>query len=70
MTFHFKPRPDGFPGRILRVSPDILPKGSVRLTAVEIDGRPYSAFDADSLSIQLPDSRQDLRVKATVTPVK
>jgi hypothetical protein len=70
MTLYFKPRPDGFPGRILRVAPDILPKGSVRLTAVEIDGRPHAAFDADGLSIQLPDSRQDVRVKATLTPVK
>jgi mannose/cellobiose epimerase-like protein (N-acyl-D-glucosamine 2-epimerase family) len=70
MCLYFKPRPDGFPGRILRVAPDILPKGSVRLTAVEIDGRPYTAFDADALSVQLPDSRQDVRVKVTLTPVK
>jgi anti-anti-sigma factor len=27
MCLYFKPRPDGFPGRILRVAPDILPKG-------------------------------------------
>ncbi|WP_291993011.1 AGE family epimerase/isomerase [Candidatus Accumulibacter sp. ACC003] len=70
MCLYFKPRPDGFPDRILRVAPDILPKGSVRLTAVEIDGRPYTAFDADNLSVQLPDSRQDVRVKVTLTPVK
>lgn len=69
MSFYFKPRPDGFTRRILRVAPDILPKGSIRLTAVEIDGRPYSNFDPEELSIQLPDSRQDLRVKATITPV-
>lgn len=70
MCLYFKPRPDGFPGRVLRVAPDILPKGSVRLTAVEVDGRPYAAFDADALSVQLPDSRQDVRVKVTLTPVK
>ena len=30
MTLYFKPRPDGFPGRILRVAPDILPEGRQR----------------------------------------
>ncbi len=32
---------------ILRVSPDILPPGSIRIGEVEVDGEPYADFDAD-----------------------
>jgi len=70
MDFYFRPRPEGFPRRVLRVAPDILPAGSVELTAVEIDGRPYSDFDRNRMFIQLPESRQDLRVRVTLAPVR
>lgn len=70
MDFHFKPRPDGFKDRLLYVSPDILPPGSVRLTAVTLDGQPYHEFDADKLVIRLPASAGSLKVKATLTPVQ
>ena len=71
LDLYFKPRPDGFgENRTLLVSPDILPKGSVKLEQVWIDDAPYSDFDADALSINLPDSEQDLRVKARVVPTK
>jgi len=70
MDFYFKPRPDGFKNRILRVSPDILPPGRVRLTAVEIDGKPYSNFDPAALTVKLPESKTDIRVKVTLTPVR
>ncbi len=68
MDFHFKPKVNGFADRVLRVQPDLLPPGSVKLTRVEIDGREYKNFDADQLLIHLPDSESDLRVKATVSP--
>jgi mannose/cellobiose epimerase-like protein (N-acyl-D-glucosamine 2-epimerase family) len=70
MDFYFKPRPDGFTDRILRVSPDILPAGRVRLSAVEIDGKPYTGFDADALTVKLPDAQSSLKVKVTITPCK
>jgi hypothetical protein len=69
MHFYFKPKPGGFKDNILRVSPDILPRGSVRLTAVEIDGKPYDTFNADELFVTLPVSDRDLKVKVTITPV-
>ena len=37
MDFYFKPHPDGFENRILRVAPDILPVGSIRIADVWID---------------------------------
>jgi mannose/cellobiose epimerase-like protein (N-acyl-D-glucosamine 2-epimerase family) len=70
MDFYFKPQPQGFKDRILRVSPDLLPKGSIKLTAVTVDDKPYRDFDADALTVKLPDSKQSVRVKATITPVK
>lgn len=69
MNFYFKPKPGGFKDNILRVSPDILPKGSVRLTAVEIDGKPHDNFNADELYVKLPAADRDLKVKVTITPV-
>lgn len=69
MSLYFKPKPGGFKDNILRVSPDILPKGSVKLTAVEIDGKPYTNFNADELFVWLPAADKDLKVKVTITPV-
>jgi hypothetical protein len=68
MDFYFKPLPGAFPGNVLRVSPDILPPGSVKLTAVWIDDKPYQAFDADALTVHLPDTRDQVRVKVQITP--
>lgn len=70
MAFYFKPKADGFRDRILRVAPDILPPGSVRLTAVEIDGAPYPHFDPEALTVRLPASASALRVKATISPAR
>lgn len=68
MDFHFKPKPGGFKENILRVSPDILPPGSIRLEAVWIDGQPYNDFDPDTLIVKLPPSDKDLRVRVRVAP--
>jgi mannose/cellobiose epimerase-like protein (N-acyl-D-glucosamine 2-epimerase family) len=70
MDFYFKPRPKGFKDNILRVAPDIMPPGRVKLTAVEIDGKPYEDYSADELTVNLPDSDSPVRVKVTITPVK
>lgn len=70
MVFHFKPKPGGFADGILRVAPDLLPPGRVKLTSVEIDSAPYSDFDADAMEVRLPRSDRDLRVRVTLTPVK
>jgi mannose/cellobiose epimerase-like protein (N-acyl-D-glucosamine 2-epimerase family) len=68
MDFHFKPMPKALPGNILRVSPDILPPGSVKLAAVWIDGEPYSEFDQDALTVTLPDTQQQVRVRVRIEP--
>ena len=50
------------------MSPDLLPPGSVRLTEVEIDGKPHEAFDATALTVELPPSDERLTVKVTLEP--
>ncbi|MER5811734.1 AGE family epimerase/isomerase [Streptomyces sp. NPDC002033] len=69
MDFHFQPDPAGLPDRILRVSPDLLPPGSVRIASVEIDEKPYEEFDADELTVHLPDVQGRVKVKVRLRPV-
>jgi hypothetical protein len=68
LDLYFKPYPNGFKNNILRVSPDILPKGSIRIGQVEIDGAPYRNFDPKRLTVTLPDTQQQVRVKVQVVP--
>ncbi|MGK7873984.1 MAG: AGE family epimerase/isomerase [Xenococcaceae cyanobacterium] len=70
MDFYFKPRPDGFKDRILRVQPDILPPGSVRLETVWIEDKLYTDFDPAALTVKLPDATEALRVKVHIVPVE
>ncbi len=68
LSLWFRPCPDGFPDRVLRVAPDALPPGMVRLDWVEVDGRPYSAFDPEGLTVKLPDSERPVTVRAHLAP--
>jgi mannose/cellobiose epimerase-like protein (N-acyl-D-glucosamine 2-epimerase family) len=68
MDFHFKPKPGGFADGILRVQPDILPKGSIRIDEVWIDGHSYDDFDADGLTVKLPEGHGDIKVRVRIAP--
>lgn len=68
LDLFFNPLPNGFKNRVLHVSPDMLPKGSIEITACEIDGIDYVNFDAKELSVTLPESHDRIKVKVTVTP--
>jgi len=68
LDLHFKPMPNGFKDRVLRVEPDILPKGSLKISKCEIDGKEYTSFDADGLTVKLPETDQRVHVKVTVSP--
>ena len=69
LDLFFKPLPNGFKNRELRVEPDILPKGSIKITKCEIDGQDYKNFDAEALTVKLPESDKRLKVKVTVATV-
>jgi mannose/cellobiose epimerase-like protein (N-acyl-D-glucosamine 2-epimerase family) len=66
----FRPRAGGFPDRVLRVAPDALPPGRVRLGGVEIDGERYLAFDPVEMTVDLPYTAGDLTVRARLVPTE
>jgi len=69
MDFYFKPYPTNFKDNIMHVEPDILPPGSISIGSVEIDGVPYTDFDATALTVKLPQTDQRVKVKVTIVPV-
>ena len=68
LELYFKPIPGGFKDNILRVAPDILPQGSVFIERVWVDGSDYYEFDADRLTVKLPESKKRLQVKVRLMP--
>jgi mannose/cellobiose epimerase-like protein (N-acyl-D-glucosamine 2-epimerase family) len=58
MELHFKPKASSFPDGILRVAPDLLPPGRVKLSNVWIDGKPYADFDKEKLTVRLPEGKE------------
>jgi mannose/cellobiose epimerase-like protein (N-acyl-D-glucosamine 2-epimerase family) len=68
LELYFKPYPNGFRRNILRVSPDILPPGSIRLGEVWADGEKYPHFDADGLTVRVPDSKEAVQIKVRIEP--
>jgi mannose/cellobiose epimerase-like protein (N-acyl-D-glucosamine 2-epimerase family) len=69
MDLYFKPYPGGFKDGILRVSPDILPPNRIRISHCEIDGKPYENFDAEGLTVTLPESNERMKIKVTLQPL-
>lgn len=68
MTFYFKPKVNGFTGGVLRVQPDILPVGSVKISEVYLDGKKWDKFDADNMTVQLPALNYRPKIKVIVEP--
>ena len=68
MDFHFKPQPGGFKNDTLRVSPDILPPGSVTIGEVTADGSNYTKFSADKLTVKVPDTKDPVRLRVRLVP--
>jgi len=68
LNLFFKPYPDSFEDNKLRVSPDILPKGSIYIQECFIDDEPYTDFDADNLIVNLPKTDKQVRVRVKIMP--
>jgi mannose/cellobiose epimerase-like protein (N-acyl-D-glucosamine 2-epimerase family) len=68
LELYFKPMPEGFKDNVLRVAPDLLPPGRVRLEKVWIDGEPHSHFDAKRMTVNLPRTVRRVQVKALLQP--
>ncbi len=69
LDLHFSPLPGAWKDGILRVSPDLLPAGRVKIHSVTIDDIPYADFDADALTVKLPDLDHRPRIKVRVAAV-
>ena len=67
LDLYFKPMPDGFKDRLLRVEPDILPKGSLYISKCEIDGKEHSDYDSETMTVKLPEAKHRLKVKVTIS---
>jgi mannose/cellobiose epimerase-like protein (N-acyl-D-glucosamine 2-epimerase family) len=70
LELHFRPQPNAFKHRKLRVMPDLLPPGRVRLDQVWLDESPYTRFDAERAIVNLPDSAEALKIRVRLTPVE
>ena len=68
MDLCFSPIPGDFKDGLLRVSPDILPPGSIRIGEVEVDGKPYADFDADGLTVKVPEGKKRTKIRVRVVP--
>ncbi|NEQ43030.1 MAG: N-acyl-D-glucosamine 2-epimerase [Leptolyngbya sp. SIOISBB] len=68
MDFFFSPEPGAWEDNILRVAPDILPPGSIRLTEVWINGHVHTDFDSEALTVTLPTDLQEMKVRCRITP--
>ncbi len=68
LYLYFKPYPNSFKDNILRVSPDILPPGSISIEECHIDGELYKDYDPRDLTVKLPDTKERLQVKVKVSP--
>ena len=69
MDFFFKPLSNGYPDNILRVAPDILPCGSIKIDKVWIDNEPYNDFDSQALTVNLPVNHGQIKVKVRIAAV-
>lgn len=69
VDLYFKPAVNGFPDNILRVQPDILPKGAAKISEVWIDSKPWDKFDAEEFTVELPNLNYRPKIKVRITPV-
>lgn len=66
LYLYFKPYPNSFKDNILRVSPDILPPGSILIEECFVDGKPYKHYDPKALTVKLPETNERVQVKVKV----
>ncbi len=68
VDIYFKPLENGFADGVLRVQPDILPKGSCYISEVWIDNKPWNNFNPDEFTVQLPNLNYRPKIKVRIMP--
>lgn len=70
IDLYFKPKPGSFEDNILRVAPDMLPPGSIRIEEVWLNGRSHYDFDPENLTIKLPPTQEQAKVRVRLLPTQ
>jgi mannose/cellobiose epimerase-like protein (N-acyl-D-glucosamine 2-epimerase family)/anti-anti-sigma regulatory factor len=68
LDLYFRPTAGALPENLLRVAPDLLPVGSVKIGQVWINGQEHRDFDADNLTVRLPSTGGALKVRVRLLP--
>jgi anti-anti-sigma factor len=68
LDLYYRPCPADLPDGVLHVAPDLLPLGSIRIHDVWVDDKPYEEFDAEQLTVHLPQGDDPVRVRVRLTP--
>lgn len=68
VDLYFKPMIGGFEDNILRVQPDILPKGAAKISEVWIDSKQWDKFNAEEFTVELPKLDYRPKVKVRIVP--
>lgn len=70
LTLYFKPNIGAFKDNVLRVEPDIMPKGSIKISEVWVDDKAWLHFDAMALTVKLPAVNYRPKIKVVLIPVE
>lgn len=68
LNLYFKPMVSAYPDNKLKVSPDLLPKGSIKINNVWVDGNPWKNFNAENLTVDLPNVDYRPKVQVEIIP--
>lgn len=68
VDLYFKPMINGFEDNILRVQPDILPRGAAKISEVWIDSEPWDKFDPNEFTVELPKLDHRPKIKVRIIP--
>ena len=69
LDLYFKPSPSSLKDNVLRIQPDILPKASVVIDRVWVEGKEYTDFDSDEMTVHLPNEAGRITVKVRLISV-
>lgn len=70
MDFYYMPHPGHLADNKLRVAPDLLPKGSIRISEVTANGKNWTAYDPEALTVDVPAEGERIKFKVTIEPVR
>ena len=70
LDLYFKPLKSGFTDGILRIAPDILPEGAVKITEVSVDNKPWNNYNADALTVELPNLNYRPKIRVRIEPAR